>query len=166
MHPGGPCVCCWSEIPAFQALIQTIRKQLSHPPKAPITIWGANWPGGLTDPSCPGEEEGERVEAMQFADEVGLPGVTDHRACHQAGAAAFPRTDRGGKPLQTPRPVQLRVGVHWGEEVQLVKKRPLAGGAETTATEKEGGVQHPRGSALPEGAASSSATPTRPAPQT
>ena len=27
------------------------------PPKAPITYWGANWPGGLTDPSCPGEEE-------------------------------------------------------------------------------------------------------------
>ena len=30
------------------------------PPKAPITNWGAKWPGGLTDPSCPGEEERER----------------------------------------------------------------------------------------------------------
>ena len=30
-----------------------------HTPRKPHEIWGANWPGGLTDPSCPGEEEEE-----------------------------------------------------------------------------------------------------------
>ena len=39
--------------------LQYCKTDFFLPPKAPITCWGATWPGGLTDPSCPGEEERE-----------------------------------------------------------------------------------------------------------
>ena len=31
--------------------------QVFTPSESPNNSWGAKWPGGLTDPSCPGEEE-------------------------------------------------------------------------------------------------------------
>ena len=37
--------------------LQYCKTDVFLPPKAPITYWGANWPGVLTDPSCPGEED-------------------------------------------------------------------------------------------------------------
>ena len=36
------------------------REQTFHSPRKPHNMWGANRPGGLTRPLCPGEEEEER----------------------------------------------------------------------------------------------------------
>ena len=35
----------------------TVQQHVSTPSESPNNNWGANWPGGLTDPSCPGEED-------------------------------------------------------------------------------------------------------------
>ena len=40
---------------------------LFTPSESPNNNWGANWPGGLTDPSCPGEEKRERERERERA---------------------------------------------------------------------------------------------------
>ena len=41
--------------------------QVFTPSESPNNSWGAKWPGGLTDPSCPGEE----VLALNRIERVG-----------------------------------------------------------------------------------------------
>ena len=47
--------------------VQVLHNLLFTPSESPNNNWGANWPGGLTDPSCPGEEKRERERERERA---------------------------------------------------------------------------------------------------
>ena len=58
--------------------------RLSQTPEA-SQMWGANWPGGLTDPSCPGEEDERRqISKSQFVSLWLALGRQPLIACHHS----------------------------------------------------------------------------------
>ena len=74
------------------------------PSESPNNNWGANWSRGLTDPSCPGEEEeGCVLESLELCLRVshgdGLAGVfSGGQACqarHTRGNMHLSRPERG-----------------------------------------------------------------------
>ena len=55
----------WTVVGELFVQINLIKQSPSHTPRKPHEIWGAYWPGGLTDPSRPGEEEEEADSERQ-----------------------------------------------------------------------------------------------------